>query len=115
MIFLNSASSAAALVFYLPGVCTKTDTKGKQRKARVRNILKSLEKNTLFNEHPVGEVKVQVCRHLVLILVQVLVQVQKLVQLQVLALVLLQPGNYLTLAVNLLFRYRNVDRAYLPG
>ena len=24
--FLNSASSAAALVFYLPGVCTHTDT-----------------------------------------------------------------------------------------
>ena len=53
MIFLNSASSAAALVFYLPGVCTHTDTKGKQRKARVRNIFKSLEKtqylmNTLY-------------------------------------------------------------------
>ena len=31
--FLNSASSAAALVFYLPGVCTHSDTKGKQRKA----------------------------------------------------------------------------------
>ena len=27
-IFLNSASSAAALVFYLPGVCTHTDTEG---------------------------------------------------------------------------------------
>ena len=26
MIFLNSASSAAALVVYLPGVCTHTDT-----------------------------------------------------------------------------------------
>ena len=53
MIFLNSASSAAALVFYLPGVCTHTDTEGKQRKTRVRNILKSLEKtqylmNTLY-------------------------------------------------------------------
>ena len=44
MIFLNSASSAAAVVFYLPGVCTHTDTEGKQRKTRVRNILKSLEK-----------------------------------------------------------------------
>ena len=49
MIFLNSASSAAAL----PGVCTHTDTEGKQRKTRVRNILKSLEKtqylmNTLY-------------------------------------------------------------------
>ena len=37
---LNSASSAAALVFYLPGASTHTDTEGKQRKARVRNILK---------------------------------------------------------------------------
>ena len=42
-IFLNSASSAAAaLVFYLPGVCTHTDTEGKQRKARVRNIFQNL-------------------------------------------------------------------------
>ena len=53
MIFLNSASSAAALVFYLPGVCTHTDTEGKQRKARVRNILKDSKKtqylmNTLY-------------------------------------------------------------------
>ena len=53
MIFLNSASSGAALVFYLPGMCTHTDTEGKQRKARVRNILKSSEKtqylmNTLY-------------------------------------------------------------------
>ena len=39
VIFLNSASSAAALVFYLPGVCTHTDTE-----ARVWNILKSSEK-----------------------------------------------------------------------
>ena len=54
MIFLNSTSSAAALVFYLPDVCTHTDTEGKkQRKARGRNILKSSEKNTIFNEHPV--------------------------------------------------------------
>ena len=53
MIFLNSASSAAALVFYLPCVCTHTDTEGNQRKVRVWNILKSLEKNTIFNEHPV--------------------------------------------------------------
>ena len=41
VIFLNSASSAAALVFYLPSVCTHTDIKGKQRKVRVWNILKS--------------------------------------------------------------------------
>ena len=53
MIFLNSASSAAALEFYLPGVCTHTDTGGKQRKVRGRNNLKSSEKNTIFNEHPV--------------------------------------------------------------
>ena len=30
VIFVNSASSAVALVFYLPGVCTHTDTEGKQ-------------------------------------------------------------------------------------
>ena len=47
MIFLNSAISAAALVFYLPDVCTHADTEGKQRKARVRNILKS-SKNTQY-------------------------------------------------------------------
>ena len=35
VIFLNYASSAAALVFYLPGVCTQPDTEGKERKARV--------------------------------------------------------------------------------
>ena len=51
--FLNSASSAAALVFYLPVVCTHTDTEGKQRNTRVRNILKALGKkqylmNTLY-------------------------------------------------------------------
>ena len=45
VIFLNSASSAAALVFYLPGVCTHTDAaEGRQRKARVRNIFKNSEK-----------------------------------------------------------------------
>ena len=53
MIFLNSASSAAPLVFYLPGVCAHTDTEGKQRKARVRNIFKHPEKNTIFYKHPV--------------------------------------------------------------
>ena len=53
MIFLNSASSAAALVFYLPCACTHTDTEGKQRKPRVRNIFKNSEKNTIFNGHPV--------------------------------------------------------------
>ena len=49
VIFLKSASSAAALlVFYLPGVCTHTDTEVKQRKARVRNILKSVKKLCTF-------------------------------------------------------------------
>ena len=53
MIFLNSGRAAAALVFYM--VCTHTDTEGKQRKERVRNILKSSKKNTIFNEHPVDK------------------------------------------------------------
>ena len=53
LIFLNSANYPASLVFYLPSVCKHTDTEGKQRKARVRNILISSEKNTIFNEHPV--------------------------------------------------------------
>ena len=48
MIFLNSASSAAALVFYLPGACTHTDTEGKQRKARVLNILKIRKKHNIL-------------------------------------------------------------------
>ena len=54
MIFLNSASSAAALVFDLP-LCTLNDTEGKPRKARVWNIFQNLRKNTIFNEHPVCE------------------------------------------------------------
>ena len=49
MIFLNSVSSAAALVFYLPGVCTHTDTEGKQS----QEYFKIFGKNTIFNEHPV--------------------------------------------------------------
>ena len=45
VIFLNSASSAVALVFYLPGVCTThTATQVKQKKTRVWNILKSSKK-----------------------------------------------------------------------
>ena len=48
----EECSSAAALVFYLPGACTHTDTERKHRKARVRNIF---EKNTIFNEHPVDD------------------------------------------------------------
>ena len=55
MIFLNFASSAAALVFHLPGVCTHTDTEGKQRKARVSEYFKIFGKNTIFNEHPVDK------------------------------------------------------------
>ena len=51
--FLNSASSGAALEFYLPGVCTHTDTEGKQGKVKVWNIFKNSEKtqylmNTLY-------------------------------------------------------------------
>ena len=49
VIFLNSASSAAALVFYLPGVCTHTETEEKQSP----EYLKEFGKNTMFNEHPV--------------------------------------------------------------
>ena len=52
MFFLNSASSAAALVFYLPGVCTLTprENRGRQESG---NILISSEKtqyliNTLY-------------------------------------------------------------------
>ena len=45
VIILNSAISAAALVFDLPGMCTHTDTEGKQGKARVWNILKSKKHN----------------------------------------------------------------------
>ena len=53
MTFLNSASSAAVLVLYLPGVWTHTDTEGRRRKAGVRNILKSSKEtqylmNTLY-------------------------------------------------------------------
>ena len=51
VIFLNSASSAAALVFYLPGVCTHTDTEGKQSS----EYSKKIGKNTIFNRHPVDD------------------------------------------------------------
>ena len=40
----SELSSAASLVFYLPGRFTHTDTEGKQRKARVRNNFKNSEK-----------------------------------------------------------------------
>jgi len=49
VIFLNSASSAAALVFYLPALCTQTDTEGKQSS----EYFEKFGKNTIFNEHPV--------------------------------------------------------------
>ena len=42
---MNSASSAAGLVFDLP-LCTHTDTEGKPREARVRNII--LRKKTQY-------------------------------------------------------------------
>ena len=51
MIFLNSASSAAALVFYLPCVCTHTDKEGEQS----FEYFKIFGKNTIFNEPPVPE------------------------------------------------------------
>ena len=53
VIFLNSVSSAAALVFYLPfSGSSDPHTKGKPREAKVRNIIfKIFEKNTIFNEH----------------------------------------------------------------
>ena len=38
-------------MFYLPCVCIHTDAEGKQRKARVRHIIKFLEKNTIYNKH----------------------------------------------------------------
>ena len=56
--FLNSASSAAALVFYLPGMCTHTDTEGKQS----QEYFKIFGKNTIFNEHPVAQVELLLCQ-----------------------------------------------------
>ena len=50
MIFLNSASSAAALLFYLPGVCTHTDTKRKQSPEYLKSSTKAQYlMNTLYN------------------------------------------------------------------
>ena len=51
MIFLNLASSAAALVLYLPGVCSHTDTE--TEKGQIPEYFKIFGKNTIFNEHPV--------------------------------------------------------------
>ena len=50
VIFLNSASFAAALVFYLSGMYPQTDTEGKQRIARVQNIVKSSEKTPCISK-----------------------------------------------------------------
>ena len=44
VIFLNYASSAAALVFYLPGVITHTDTEGKTEKGQSQEYFKIFEK-----------------------------------------------------------------------
>ena len=52
MIFLNFASSGAALVFYLPGVCSHADTEGKQ----CPEYFEKFGKNTIFNEHPLVSV-----------------------------------------------------------
>ena len=53
MIFLNSASSAAALVFYLSGVCTHTNDKSKTEKGQSQEYFKIFKKtqylmNTLY-------------------------------------------------------------------
>ena len=53
MIFLTSVCFAAALVFYLPGVFTHTDTDGKKQKGNSPEYFKIFPKNTIFNEHPV--------------------------------------------------------------
>ena len=54
VIFLNSASSAAALDFYLPGVCTVHWHRGENRERPESGIFYNLrKKNTIFNEHPV--------------------------------------------------------------
>ena len=49
VIFLNPASSAAALVFDLP-LCTHTVTEGKQSPEYIKN----LQKNTIFIQQPVA-------------------------------------------------------------
>ena len=54
MIFLNSVSFAAALVFYLPCVCTHTNAEGKTEKGQSPEYFKFVEKNTIYIEHPVA-------------------------------------------------------------
>ena len=52
VIFLNSASVAAALVFDLP-LCTHTDTtEGNRERPESGIYFKIFEKNTIFNEKP---------------------------------------------------------------
>ena len=55
VIFLNSACSAAALVFYLPVVCTHTETKRKTEVDQSPEYSKIFGINTIFNEHHVHE------------------------------------------------------------
>ena len=56
---LNSDSSAAALVFYLPGVCTQ---RGKTKKGKSPEYFIIFEKNTIFNEHPVYDIMMKKTR-----------------------------------------------------
>ena len=49
------SSSAAALVFYLPGVCTHWH-RGKTEKGQSPEHFKKFGKNTIFNEHPVAHI-----------------------------------------------------------
>ena len=48
MIFLNSASSAAALVLYLPGVCTHTDTPVGNREMPESGICLKISEKTQY-------------------------------------------------------------------
>ena len=43
--------------------CVHTDSVGKPRETRVRNIFKIFEKNTIFNEHPVVLMKYRIGIH----------------------------------------------------
>ena len=52
MIFLNSASSSAALVFYLPGVCHTLTPRENWERPESR-IFSKIGKNTIYNKHPV--------------------------------------------------------------
>ena len=55
VIFLNSASSAAAPpVFDLP-LCTLTVTEGKPERGQSPEYISKSLKNTIYNEHPVHQ------------------------------------------------------------